>query len=324
MSENKLKSKAPGKADWLFQGVLTRLGDTFDRFTGRRWTPSSSLATSELVERIKAMLDREAQQTDGLGYIVPHRIRLKVQWDKFSTENDEMLTSLENELLTATIDHINNKLYYTTAPVSLEVKADYFIDGVKLSASFDDDTDNDAETSVTLPFGNQNALEPAVVIASGDRINATFSISGEKNQLTLDVPADKRITVGRTGGNLLTIDDVSVSKYHASIGVSTDGQISVSDLGSTNGTFINNERLGYGAVDRLSADDKLRFGSVAVELEYLPAPRSENDLDEVAPDAVTVNGIEFKTKTPNGQPPVDLQADEESGADADGLEDGTR
>ena len=56
MTEKATETKPKFSADWLFRGALTRIGDTFDRFTGRKWIPSSSLATSELIERIKKVL----------------------------------------------------------------------------------------------------------------------------------------------------------------------------------------------------------------------------------------------------------------------------
>src|SRR4028119_1765285 len=94
--------------DWLVRGVLSKLGETFDRLTGRNWKPSSSLATSELIERLKKLLDSEVKDTDGKGRFVPHNIKLKMQWDKFSTDAEDALKKLQNELLTAAIDHIND------------------------------------------------------------------------------------------------------------------------------------------------------------------------------------------------------------------------
>src|SRR4051794_1724287 len=100
-------SKKSITPDWLVRGVLTKLGDTFDRLTGRGWKPSSSLATSELVEKLKALLDAEAQDLGSEGIYVPHNISLKMQWDKFSTDSEKSMKSLENEMLTAVVDHIN-------------------------------------------------------------------------------------------------------------------------------------------------------------------------------------------------------------------------
>src|SRR5437762_12598806 len=135
-------------ADWLMRGALTRIGDTFDRLTGRRWVPSSSLATSELVERIKKLLDAEAKEVPGKGTVVPHNIKLKMQWNKFSEDAEDALYTLEVELLTAAVDHINDSLYYTYAPVTLEVKPDYFIEGVKLTVSFDDFVKEEGEVEM--------------------------------------------------------------------------------------------------------------------------------------------------------------------------------
>src|SRR5437879_4046409 len=105
-------SKKGFSADWLMRGALTKIGDTVDRLTGRRWIPSSSLATSELIERMKKLLDAEAKDVPGKGTVVPHNIKLKMQWDKFSTDADDALAKLEYELLIAAADHINDSLYY--------------------------------------------------------------------------------------------------------------------------------------------------------------------------------------------------------------------
>ena len=54
---------------------------------------------------------------------------------------------------------------------------------------------------------------------------------------------DKReITVGRTPANDLPIPEPGVSSAHARILV-TDGDITLIDLESTNGTFVNGERI---------------------------------------------------------------------------------
>ena len=44
--------------------------------------------------------------------------------DKFSDDAEDALKALERELTVAAIDHINDSLYYTYAPISLEVKPD--------------------------------------------------------------------------------------------------------------------------------------------------------------------------------------------------------
>ena len=70
-TESQKKSITP---DWLVQGALTRVGDMFDKLTGRSWKPASSLATSGLIERMKMLMDREVRQdADGRSFVAASR-----------------------------------------------------------------------------------------------------------------------------------------------------------------------------------------------------------------------------------------------------------
>ena len=286
------------------RGALTKIGDTVDRFTGRKWTPSSSLATSELIERIKKLLDSEAKEVTGKGTVVPHNIKLKVQWDKFSTDSEDALTRLENELLVATADHINDSLYYTYAPLSIEVKPDYFIDGVKLLVSFDkfvDDAETDAEMNVTM--AGVNIADVNAKLNEQPRHTATYiaryTVNGVKQERTLELVAGDSISVGRTGSNALIIDEPSLSKIHASLSVDNEGALSVADTGSTNGTFINGQRISYGKATRLAAGDRLKFGTVEVDFEPVESRSNKSQSGEDLTNAKTIaiDGFEFTSRT---------------------------
>ena len=109
MADKTTTSKKPLSADWFVQGLLTKLGDAFDRLMGRGWKPSSSLATSELAERMRSLVDAEIREDSDGRKFVPHNIKLKMQWDKFSTDSTEPLRKLEVELLTSLVDHINDR-----------------------------------------------------------------------------------------------------------------------------------------------------------------------------------------------------------------------
>lgn len=275
--------------DWLVQGVLTKLGDMFDRFTGRGWKPSSSLATSELIERLKQLLDAEARDEDNGIKFVPSKIRLKMQWDKFSTDSDESLKKLENELLIAAVDHINDRRYHTHSPLSLEVKPDYFVTGVKLYVGFSKpgEDENEAEMNVTLPGVNVSDLLPessAEVNAEpeAETFVARFNVNGEPQTTTLRLRPGQRVSVGRSKENALAIDDVNVSKIHASLALNKDRELVVADTGSTNGTFVNGERIPYGKATVLRQTDKAGFGDVEVAIEHIrriPAPTLAFSLD---------------------------------------------
>lgn len=273
MTDKQPVAKKGFTADWLMQGALTRIGDTLDRLTGRRWTPSSSLATSGLIERLIRLIDSESIEVAGKGTVVPHNIKLKIQWDKFSTDSDNSIEKLREELLIAAADHINDRLYYTHAPLHVEVKPDYFTEGVKLFVSFDKfgDEDHEAELNVTVPSINLNNEQLNLLGDTNDGFQVTyvarFKLKGAERQKRLLFERDTRRSVGRTGSNDLILDDVSVSKIHASLVSDTEGNLSLADTGSTNGTFINDTRIAYGKAVKLVEGDCVKFGSIEVYFE---------------------------------------------------------
>ena len=74
------------------------------------------------------------------------------------------------------------------------------------------------------------------------------------------------------------MDDPSLSRLHALIVVGNDGQLSIDDLGSTNGVFVNGtEQLST----YLMLGDVVRFGRV----EYVVGGRSESEVSSEAPVA---------------------------------------
>lgn len=72
------------------------------------------------------------------------------------------------------------------------------------------------------------------------------------------------ITIGRLPDNNLQIDNLAVSGHHARISWE-QGQYTVEDLGSLNGTFVNNERVGKSA---LRHGDRVKIGKHVVEFKH--------------------------------------------------------
>jgi hypothetical protein len=74
---------------------------------------------------------------------------------------------------------------------------------------------------------------------------------------------DGELTIGRAGGCGITLSgDTFVSQVHARI-FDRDGDLFVEDLGSTNGTFLNGERVQ--APTRLRRGDRVRVGQTEME-----------------------------------------------------------
>ncbi len=303
MTEKPSPPRPSRSADWFVQGILTKIGDTFDRLTGRGWKPSSTLATSELAVRLKTLLDDQIKIDDEGRKFVPHNITLRMQWDKFSDDAEASLAKLENQLLTSAVDHINDCHYYTYAPLALKVKPDYFTDGVKLNVNFDTffETGTEGELDVIVPTNDAEIVaEPEIETIEIDT-TAKYTLNGKVLIRRLRFVSGKRISIGRTKENELAIDDPSISKFHASMVLGTDRRYVLADTGSTNGTFVNGERISYGKSVRLRSSDVIRFGNVEVAVDLkaepivheLPEPVEGDDNNEV-----TVVG-DFQFSRPN-------------------------
>lgn len=71
------------------------------------------------------------------------------------------------------------------------------------------------------------------------------------------------MTIGRAPGCELLIEDTYASSQHARI-FGKNGTWYVEDLGSTNGTFVNDQRLAAPAM--VQPGDKIRVGTTVLEL----------------------------------------------------------
>jgi hypothetical protein len=71
------------------------------------------------------------------------------------------------------------------------------------------------------------------------------------------------MTLGRAAGCAIVIQDTFASQLHARI-FRRDGLIFVEDLGSTNGTFLNRQRV-HGPV-QIETRDRVQVGNVVLEL----------------------------------------------------------
>ncbi|MDO9254564.1 MAG: FHA domain-containing protein [Bacteroidales bacterium] len=68
----------------------------------------------------------------------------------------------------------------------------------------------------------------------------------------------KTITIGRDATNNIVLNDNTVSRNHAHLFISGNGQVVIKDLGSSNGTFVNGNKI---SEQMLRAGDVVKCGS---------------------------------------------------------------
>lgn len=116
----------------------------------------------------------------------------------------------------------------------------------------------------------------------------------------LTVTVSESLSVGRGSDNDVVLGSKQVSRNHAVLSV-LDGQLYVKDLDSSNGTFINNERIEGNMSSLLQANDTIGFASFNFKVNTSVADAQMNSQTEsltpvMADDAATI--IDTDTKEP--------------------------
>jgi hypothetical protein len=105
---------------------------------------------------------------------------------------------------------------------------------------------------------------------------AVFSLEEYKVEAALNSPYGRtnlgstNLTIGRSPDNQLVVNDAQASSHHAQISPNGQGYI-LTDVGSTNGTFVNEQRLVPNSPRLLNAGDVIRIGSTNFTYEVIGA-----------------------------------------------------
>jgi hypothetical protein len=272
MDKTEKKERVPKRdealAERLMRRVLDRVGAVVDRSLGRTVEPQSGFTTTRLIERMNRLIDERVRNDPKRGRIAPHVMKLKVEWGTHSEAPPESVRELENEVLAAAIDHINDQRLRTLAPVEVETLVDIFTTGIAVDPGYgafeeelqrEDEERARAASAVAVPSASLGAAEKNVAV------QARIQIGKEAEDATLSFkPGGRRLSVGRATDCDLSLAHPSVSKIHAAILLNREGTLLVSDTGSVNGTYINGRRINYGEARQLEDGDVVGFGDVEV------------------------------------------------------------
>ena len=116
------------------------------------------------------------------------------------------------------------------------------VDPLQESSSPDDD--------VVVPMGELPTDTAVLIVRGGAQAGDRFTLG------------DGRIRLGRHPDSEIVLDDITVSRRHASIERTPEGYV-VTDAGSLNGTYVNQERIDQAV---LQHGDELQVGKFRLVL----------------------------------------------------------
>lgn len=253
----------------LMRRVLEGVGDVVDRKLGRTPDTESGLTTDHLIRRMNALIDERSRNDKKRGRIAPHHLKLKVEWGKHSETAPEVTKRLEQEILAAAIDHINDNRYRTLAPMTVHTEVDIFTKGIAIDPTFGEFEDELRQEDLERQLG-KDALKAPHHDQGKVSFSARLAAPDWSRDQNLDfAPGGRRLNVGRATDNDLHLNHASVSKIHASLRMDNLGTLLVADTGSTNGTFINGQRIPYGEARPVNEGDLVAFGDVEVRFRKI-------------------------------------------------------
>ncbi len=94
---------------------------------------------------------------------------------------------------------------------------------------------------------------------------------------THKVPQGRQVTIGRHSDNDIIIDNLAVSGHHATVRLK-DNQLLLTDLGSRNGTFVNNESV---SDCRLAQQDWVGIGQHTIIVDLYESLSLESTANEL-------------------------------------------
>ncbi|MGH3331113.1 MAG: FhaA domain-containing protein [Nocardioidaceae bacterium] len=234
-------------------GVLQRFEDRLEQLVSGAFARAfrSAVQPVELAAALQREVDNSAQILSRDRRLVPNNFHVEL-----SPADHERLTpyssTLGTELTEMLHEHANEQSYVFTGPVSI---------------SFDK-----AEDLTTGRFRVRSAAIAKVTASGGQgvtdtevrRANVVVEVNGMRHPL--EPPG---LVIGRGTDADLQINDPGVSRRHAEIRVfpgENIPQVSLVDLGSTNGTLVNGARVQQATLDDGAS---VKIGNTTMTIRYV-------------------------------------------------------
>ena len=93
------------------------------------------------------------------------------------------------------------------------------------------------------------------------------SIEPAEAELTFRLLPGTLKTMGRAPGVDFVVDAALVSRVHCRFTISSSNELELEDLGSTNGTLVNGQRLVALTAQKIAPGSRLQLGDMLFELQ---------------------------------------------------------
>jgi len=205
-------------------GILDRIERSLDRGVTSVFSPGrGQLKPLDLAQGLKRECDDQIQVLDRTRTLAPnvYTVYLHSQdFDRFSSWQDTLLDELQRVLM----EHADKQRYM-------------FVGGVSVTLEQDDEVRQGRfETESRTERGSVAPATGAAQDAPGG--SPIVEIDGQQYLLTGPVTV-----IGRGGDADIILEDTGVSRHHLELRAEPDSSLLATDLGSTNGSYVDGERI---------------------------------------------------------------------------------
>jgi hypothetical protein len=245
------------KAESLARRILERLGSKVDAKSAAEQTLSPR-EVGELTSRIERVIEANLREDkNGVKRVAPNRYKVLFTYEETSRLNSQYIELLGKELKASVFEFINNRRYETRGPIEVETGSDLFSKTTVIRPIFEGEADSAKPIEPPQMTDSQSATSTSR--PPGVRVMSLQNTDGRSFRIELK-PDSAPAYVGRASTNAVRIDDSSISRLHASIAQRSNGEIVIADLGSSNGTYVNDRLLAANEARTLNPGDVIGVG----------------------------------------------------------------
>ncbi|MGH9832506.1 MAG: FhaA domain-containing protein [Blastocatellia bacterium] len=247
------------RLEFFVRRMFERIGAAIDfalrRGSGLEGGASADLAT--LVAAIERAIEENLRR-EGSRVVAPNLIELRYNYETYTRMGVSRREFLQRELSASIYEYIYNRRYATLGETQVRIAYDAFTRGLEVRAGFGE------AKSLVMP---QNEPDRAIAAATSRSCQVVLRVAGNSRELRARLQSDgDPAGIGRNSANALVIDDPSVSNFHAALMLSADGNLSLADRGSSNGTCVNDVMIETGGKCLVRNSDRVKFGGVEATL----------------------------------------------------------